>query len=328
MKAELLRRQAGRSLHRFGIASALGCSIAIVVAGVARAEPLLPLSSFLETVDVSEKPLPDSFACSGAAGGSTCGGNGTGLISIGAPSGFGAPGLATVNLVNPGAGPLTISSSASSKGAVSSSASGEADYYLKLLGPAPTSPNQTIAVRVDIKAHADVSLSNLSDSVARVTATAGIDIFNPLSQTIQPVKSVFGPNNFVPSEFGAAAGNFVCPGGGCVSVVDFDGSLLYLLQPNVQYQVSVFANAGTTDSFLGPAGTSFETANALVDPHFFLDPVFGDPNYQLLRSPYISNDSPGLGAVPEPSTWAMILIGFAGLVLASYKQTKRRALAA
>src|SRR5665213_1217612 len=193
MKAELLRRQAGRSLHRFGIASALGCSIAIVVAGVARAEPLLPLSSFLETVDVSEKPLPDSFACSGAAGGSTCGGNGTGLIS---------------------------------KGAVSSSASGEADYYLKLLGPAPTSPNQTIAVRVDIKAHADVSLSNLSDSVARVTATAGIDIFNPLSQTIQPVKSVFGPNNFVPSEFGAAAGNFVCPGGGCVSVVDFDGSLL------------------------------------------------------------------------------------------------------
>jgi len=34
-----------------------------------------------------------------------------------------------------------------------------------------------------------------------------------------------------------------------------------------------------------------------------------------LRSPDVSNDAPGVGAVPEPSTWAMMGIGFAVLAL-------------
>jgi PEP-CTERM motif len=35
-----------------------------------------------------------------------------------------------------------------------------------------------------------------------------------------------------------------------------------------------------------------------------------------------------VAAVPEPSTWAMMLIGFAGLGFAGCKQTKRRAIVA
>jgi hypothetical protein len=35
----------------------------------------------------------------------------------------------------------------------------------------------------------------------------------------------------------------------------------------------------------------------------------------------------GTAAVPEPSTWAMMLIGFAGLGFAGYRQARRRALA-
>jgi hypothetical protein len=30
----------------------------------------------------------------------------------------------------------------------------------------------------------------------------------------------------------------------------------------------------------------------------------------------------GVGTVPEPSTWAMMLIGFAGLALAGYRRAK------
>jgi hypothetical protein len=33
------------------------------------------------------------------------------------------------------------------------------------------------------------------------------------------------------------------------------------------------------------------------------------------------------GAVPEPSTWAMILLGFAGLGLAGYRKVKQAAVA-
>jgi hypothetical protein len=33
-----------------------------------------------------------------------------------------------------------------------------------------------------------------------------------------------------------------------------------------------------------------------------------------------------IGSVPEPSTWAMMLLGFAGLAYAGYRKTKRAAL--
>jgi uncharacterized membrane protein len=36
---------------------------------------------------------------------------------------------------------------------------------------------------------------------------------------------------------------------------------------------------------------------------------------------FLATDSPGPTAVPEPSTWAMMLIGFAGLGFVGYRQT-------
>jgi hypothetical protein len=34
-------------------------------------------------------------------------------------------------------------------------------------------------------------------------------------------------------------------------------------------------------------------------------------------------DSPAVQAVPEPSTWAMMVLGFAGVGLLSYRRTRR-----
>jgi hypothetical protein len=48
---------------------------------------------------------------------------------------------------------------------------------------------------------------------------------------------------------------------------------------------------------------------------FFSGPIdltLGDPGTFVLG-----------GAVPEPSTWAMMLIGFAGLGYAGFKQTRK-----
>jgi hypothetical protein len=60
-------------------------------------------------------------------------------------------------------------------------------------------------------------------------------------------------------------------------------------------------------------------ASAFIDPTVFIDPAFAliDPNYlndyQLLFSPGVGNATGALSAVPEPSTWAMLLLGFGGL---------------
>jgi hypothetical protein len=41
----------------------------------------------------------------------------------------------------------------------------------------------------------------------------------------------------------------------------------------------------------------------------------------------IQGDATVSGAVPEPSTWAMLLLGFAGLCYAGYRQAKTSAAA-
>jgi hypothetical protein len=55
---------------------------------------------------------------------------------------------------------------------------------------------------------------------------------------------------------------------------------------------------------------------AQADPIISLDPSIGDPqDYQILVSPDVQNGDPPVigGGVPEPATWAMMLVGFGGL---------------
>jgi hypothetical protein len=65
-------------------------------------------------------------------------------------------------------------------------------------------------------------------------------------------------------------------------------------------------------------GPSF-TATASVDP-FLIIP----PGYQLELSPGILN---GIAPIPEPSTWALMLVGFAGLGFVGCRG-RRKAIAA
>jgi len=188
---------------------------------------------------------------------------------------------------------------------------GESDYYLELVGPAPALPDQTIGVRVDFTAHADVSISDPSDYLAGAMASAGIVILNSIGQELQTY-------NDVPSEGTAAAGNWCT--GVCISTGDFNESLLYFLQPNVPYLVSVLADAQTRDNYLSSSyGTSHQTADASVDPHFYQDALYGNPAYTLELSPGVSNDAPG--AVPEPSNSTVFGIGI-GLLRLLYRRPR------
>lgn len=60
-------------------------------------------------------------------------------------------------------------------------------------------------------------------------------------------------------------------------------------------------------------------SNAFVDPYFQIDPSFNRaPEFALLFSPGITQSL--TAAVPEPSTWAMMIIGLAGLGFAAYRR--------
>jgi hypothetical protein len=87
----------------------------------------------------------------------------------------------------------------------------------------------------------------------------------------------------------------------------------FLFNTNVPITVTMTVE-GVSQVNIGSGSYSAE-----IDPIFSVDSSSG---YQLVFSPGIGNMA---GGVPEPSTWAMILIGFAGLSCASYR-ARRNAL--
>jgi PEP-CTERM motif len=85
--------------------------------------------------------------------------------------------------------------------------------------------------------------------------------------------------------------------------------------PNFQYTVelssSVLFDCPNFCNRPSGLGISSAVASAFVDPYFYLDSnVPGFENYTLQFSPGIGNRPLVVAAVPEPTTWAMMIIGF------------------
>ena len=110
-----------------------------------------------------------------------------------------------------------------------------------------------------------------------------------------------GPGSFVAQVNGLAIG-------------PFSGTLS--LPTGTPILVTLRANASL-------AGTS-PFASAILDPYFAIDPSNADPSaYSILTSPGIGNaPSTGVPGTPEPSTWAMMLFGFAGLGWIGYSSRR------
>nr|WP_199866341.1 PEP-CTERM sorting domain-containing protein [Bradyrhizobium sp.] len=89
-------------------------------------------------------------------------------------------------------------------------------------------------------------------------------------------------------------------------VQTFSIDQVYNLQANETYRVYMLA-AGISD------GGSF---SAWVDPTFTIDPAVAS-QYSLYFSEGIGNT---VSAVPEPSTWAMVIIGFFGVGFMTYRR--------
>jgi hypothetical protein len=98
----------------------------------------------------------------------------------------------------------------------------------------------------------------------------------------------------------------------------YPGDTLYLL-PNTLYGVSelaiAYGHATSTDGPYDPSQDSGST-DAYVDPTFAVNGQYASL-YHLEGLP----DGALAGGVPEPSTWALALIGFAGLGYAGYRRS-------
>jgi PEP-CTERM motif-containing protein len=84
-------------------------------------------------------------------------------------------------------------------------------------------------------------------------------------------------------------------------------------------------NAGVQFFFLGGGVSAFEVTG--INPSAHLDP--GNALAFVTGLTFVTNGSftgtmtPLTASVPEPSTWTMMLIGFAGVGFAAYRRTRR-----
>jgi hypothetical protein len=100
------------------------------------------------------------------------------------------------------------------------------------------------------------------------------------------------------------------------SLSSYNGSLAIV--PGQEYEVYMNAQAAVSQTTGG--------ASAAIDPYFYIDPNYQFANdFQLNFSPGITNS---VSAVPEPSTWAMLILGFAGVGFMAYRRKSKPALMA
>jgi hypothetical protein len=113
-----------------------------------------------------------------------------------------------------------------------------------------------------------------------------------------------------------------CAGEGCLS--DQESSFSYAqkinLLTNTGYAVTLSASGGAFNDGAAPFNGS---GSSLIDPYFALDSSVADPgDYTLVFSPGIINSPDNVASTPELATWAMMLLGFAGLGFAGYRRTR------
>ncbi len=111
------------------------------------------------------------------------------------------------------------------------------------------------------------------------------------------------PFNLISPEFNVRQNvcqNSASPCGG--DPAEFSGALHVTAVSNIQAQVSLSVLSGAANGGF---------ASATADPMIFIDPSFPDANqFTLVISSGVGNVLP---SVPEPTTWAMLLLGFCGL---------------
>jgi hypothetical protein len=106
----------------------------------------------------------------------------------------------------------------------------------------------------------------------------------------------------------------------------------YMVAANTLIDVTMVATADASQSYnLGQYGpinlvtnmSDLSLSIAQVDPYFSIASGFANADlYQIVTSPGVGNEFAPPPGIPEPSTWAMMLLSFAGLGFVGYRRAK------
>ena len=201
---------------------------------------------------------------------------------------------------------LSIVSGASASGLgyyVGSGSQVELDYFIEVIGTQGFVP-----LNVSGMGKVSVAVSNPSEegSIAsvslRLVQNEGVaDIGSFSLDTINGVSPIYGTDFGIGLQPGFNPGNFS-------------------LQATTMVETNSLIEVQMSDSAIIEVQQGSGSAHSFIDPFFSIDPNFANADqYSILTSPGIENVPTG---VPEPSTWAMLLLGSAGLGLAAYRRTK------
>jgi hypothetical protein len=95
--------------------------------------------------------------------------------------------------------------------------------------------------------------------------------------------------------------------------ISFSETLTYDIEVNLRRR-----EFGPADVFADAAATAY------IDPYFSVDQSLNsDPGaYSIVTSPGVGNAPGSISGIPEASTWAMLIVGFAGLGYAGLRRPK------
>jgi hypothetical protein len=184
-------------------------------------------------------------------------------------------------------------------------------YYIEVVG-------QSGPVILDFTSNGSVTTSDEAPSQANSEAnlqinTAGGDAYADASSvagvtTLSSGGNVAGAGTIITA--GTAPGSFTT-----------QGSITVQANEYIEILMSVTENT-TIQSILESSDQPTGTGSASLDPYFYIDASTPDySQYSIAISSGIGN----ISGVPEPSTWALTLLGFVGLSFASYRHRSHRA---
>jgi hypothetical protein len=257
--------------------------ILVVFAASSASASVLPPPAFYGGVDVFFNAASGSLSHSGS---SSFTGSQSAVVA-------GAGGTATAQIQATTSPFPNITAFTSNSGAADlfgASASNNLDYYIRIVGP------DAFNVPLIVDSHGSLSSTNL------VFGSGSSLLLSVGFQTIAYLGA-------------STSGLTVLGGSGSISG---PASNLFITQTlAVASNADILVHMYVISTIMG---NSVESSGAFLDPIFSIDPNFvGANNYSIEMSAGIGNVS----AVPEPSTWAMMILGFAGVGFMSYRRQCR-----
>jgi hypothetical protein len=192
------------------------------------------------------------------------------------------------------------------------------------------SPSPTPSLTAEAQVAASPTPSNVS-ALSEPELTYSVEIVGPSGEVPLGVRAI-GTTNTALGNLDGAIAQVELSFGPIFTAISFSGlptvgvptsfsvNNTYQIMTNTTFTVIVSSTAFAQTCPTCEQPTYSGMASAYADPYFYISLDFVNASeYSIVTSRGIGNIIP----IPEPSTWAMMLLGFAGLGLAVHRRTRR-----